>query len=243
MPSTTFLAPLTNSRLVRRAADAVLLRYAHHRTVSLDRMDVGRGAARHADAPRAQSEAHAVRPRPRLRPHPLGRRLPGARAGPRVRVVLEHLLEGRLPAARQHHLAGEDSVLRAVVAARRAARRSTSRCRGRWWRRTRRPAFTTIALFRHANPAAKLFTGKFFFLGGSTDLRKQADGSLAGDLSGIAAKELFEFLRPYTFPPRRPHAHHGLGREGAPLRGAERPRTDHRAQRHPGVDVRAVRRA
>ena len=34
---------------------------------------------------------------------------------------------------------------------------------------------------------AKLFTGKFFFLGGSTDLRKQADGSLAGDLSGIAA--------------------------------------------------------
>ena len=65
----------------------------------------------------------------------------------------------------------------------------------------RKAAFTTTALFRHANPTAKLFTGKFFFLGGSTDLRKQADGSLAGDLSGIAAKELYEFLRPYTFPP------------------------------------------
>ncbi|HSQ55457.1 MAG TPA: GH3 auxin-responsive promoter family protein, partial [Gemmata sp.] len=65
----------------------------------------------------------------------------------------------------------------------------------------KKTAFTTIALFRHANPNARLFTGKFFFLGGSTDLRKQADGSLAGDLSGIATKELMEFLRPYTFPP------------------------------------------
>ena len=36
----------------------------------------------------------------------------------------------------------------------------------------------------------QLFTGKFFFLGGSTDLRPQADGSLAGDLSGIAAREV-----------------------------------------------------
>ncbi len=52
----------------------------------------------------------------------------------------------------------------------------------------KKTAFTTIALFRHANPTAKLFTGKFFFLGGSTDLRKQPDGSLAGDLSGIAAE-------------------------------------------------------
>ena len=30
---------------------------------------------------------------------------------------------------------------------------------------------------------------------------KQEDGSLAGDLSGIASKELLELLRPYTFPP------------------------------------------
>src|SRR5262249_20085310 len=65
----------------------------------------------------------------------------------------------------------------------------------------KKAAFTTTALFRHVNPAAKLFTGKFFFLGGSTDLRKQTDGSLAGDLSGISAKELLAFLRPYTFPP------------------------------------------
>ena len=39
MASTAFLAPLAGSKLVRRAADALLLRYAHHRTASLDRMD------------------------------------------------------------------------------------------------------------------------------------------------------------------------------------------------------------
>src|SRR5947207_341745 len=69
----------------------------------------------------------------------------------------------------------------------------------------KKAAFTTVALFRHAFPAAKLFTGKFFFLGGSTDLRPQADGSLAGDLSGISAKELLGVLRPYTFPPADLH--------------------------------------
>src|SRR5262249_835004 len=38
-------------------------------------------------------------------------------------------------------------------------------------------------------------------LGGSTDLTAPADGVLAGDLSGIAAREVSRFLRPYTFPP------------------------------------------
>ena len=56
----------------------------------------------------------------------------------------------------------------------------------------RKAAFTTVALFRHAYPQARLFTGKFFFLGGSTDLRTQANGSLAGDLSGIAAIEVLD---------------------------------------------------
>jgi hypothetical protein len=61
-------------------------------------------------------------------------------------------------------------------------------------------ALTTLAMFRHAEPQAKTFTGKFFFLGGSTDLRTQADGSFAGDLSGIASKEVQDFQRPFTFP-------------------------------------------
>jgi len=62
-------------------------------------------------------------------------------------------------------------------------------------------AFTTMALFRNAYPKHRTFTGKFFFLGGCTDLRTQADGSLAGDLSGIAAKELVSAARPYAYPP------------------------------------------
>ena len=44
-------------RLVRRAADAVLVRYAHHRTVALDRMDAASGAARHPAAARPQGAA------------------------------------------------------------------------------------------------------------------------------------------------------------------------------------------
>lgn len=64
-----------------------------------------------------------------------------------------------------------------------------------------RAAYTTMALFRNQFPKHRTFTGKFFFLGGCTDLRKQADGSLAGDLSGIATKELMLAARPYVFPP------------------------------------------
>lgn len=68
-------------------------------------------------------------------------------------------------------------------------------------RSNRRAAFTTLSLFRHVHAHAEILSGKFFFLGGSTDLRQQADGSLAGDLSGIAAKEVPEAIRDYSFPP------------------------------------------
>ena len=60
----------------------------------------------------------------------------------------------------------------------------------------RKAAFTTMALFRNAFPQHRTFTGKFFFLGGCTDLRAQSDGSHAGDLSGIAAKEVIAATRP-----------------------------------------------
>jgi hypothetical protein len=65
----------------------------------------------------------------------------------------------------------------------------------------RRAALTTLALFLAARPGTPLFRGRLFFLGGSTDLSAPADGVLAGDLSGIAAREVSSFLRPYTFPP------------------------------------------
>ena len=68
-------------------------------------------------------------------------------------------------------------------------------------RSNKKAAFTTLCLYRNHFRKHRLFTGEFFFLGGCTDLRKQADGSLAGDLSAIASKELYLAARPYMFPP------------------------------------------
>jgi hypothetical protein len=68
-------------------------------------------------------------------------------------------------------------------------------------RSNKKAAFTTMAFFRNAFRKHPILTGKFFFLGGCTDLRRQDDGSLAGDLSGIAAKEMMAAARPYVFPP------------------------------------------
>ena len=65
----------------------------------------------------------------------------------------------------------------------------------------KKAALTTLGLVQAARPSSQLLRGKFFFLGGSTDLRQLPNGSFAGDLSGIAAKEVNAFQRPYTFPP------------------------------------------
>ena len=70
---------------------------------------------------------------------------------------------------------------------------------------------TSLALFLAAHPGTPLFSGRIFFLGGSTDLtplRPPGGGPappgppvLGGDMSGISARELTDLLRPYTFPP------------------------------------------
>ena len=65
----------------------------------------------------------------------------------------------------------------------------------------RKAAYTTMALFRHAVPDAQILRGKFFFLGGNTELRREANGSRSGDLSAIAAIEVSKVIRPYSFPP------------------------------------------
>jgi hypothetical protein len=71
-----------------------------------------------------------------------------------------------------------------------------------------RAALTALALFLAARPGTPLLTGRLFFLGGSTDLvepvpqnRKGTKPVLAGDLSGIVAREASPALRPFTFPP------------------------------------------
>src|SRR6476659_2081087 len=59
----------------------------------------------------------------------------------------------------------------------------------------------TMVAYHLANrPGSRLFLGKLFFLGGSTELEQPAPGVGQGDLSGIAARELNGWLRPYTFP-------------------------------------------
>jgi hypothetical protein len=65
----------------------------------------------------------------------------------------------------------------------------------------RNSALTTLAYFLHEHPKAPVFRGRAFFLGGSTDLKQNEDGSLYGDLSGISAREVSSILRPYFFPP------------------------------------------
>jgi hypothetical protein len=200
MPSTAFLAPVAGSKWVRRAADAVLVRYAHARAAALDRMDAGKvqhdtllrlvRAARNTrfgrdhDFARVSSVAD-FQARVPVREYEWFWNTYWKDAYPRLDDVT---WPGKVPyyALSSGTTSGTTKyipVTREMLASNKTA------------------AATTVALFRHAHPGAKLFTGKFFFLGGSTDLRKQSDGSLAGDLSGIAAKEVYDFVRPYTFPP------------------------------------------
>lgn len=68
----------------------------------------------------------------------------------------------------------------------------------------RRAARTALAWLLAAQPNTRLFAGKMFFLGGSTDLAPVGPDYLdvlAGDLSGIAAREIPAILRPFAFPP------------------------------------------
>lgn len=65
----------------------------------------------------------------------------------------------------------------------------------------KKAGFTMLAYHMATHPRSKLFHGRHFFLGGSSDLERPAPGVRQGDLSGIAAEQIVEVLRPYTFPP------------------------------------------
>ncbi len=63
---------------------------------------------------------------------------------------------------------------------------------------------TALELVMHhlaARPRSRLFGGKLFLLGGSTDLVERAPGILSGDISGIAARAAPRWTRPFAFPP------------------------------------------
>jgi hypothetical protein len=200
MLSTAILAPLARTGLVRRAADAVFLRYSHHRTVALDNLDVA--------ATQRNTLMRLVRKAKRTR---FGRDHEFARIG----SVADY--QARVPVRDYEWFWNTywkdayprlDGVTWPGKVPYYALSSGTTSGATKYipvtWemvKSNRKAGFTTTAFFRHAHPQAKLFTGKFFFLGGSTELRKQDDGSSAGDLSGIAATEMPDVLREYTFPP------------------------------------------
>jgi hypothetical protein len=200
MSSSAFLAPLAGSRLVRKFADAALVRYSHHRAAALDRMDAGK-----VQASALMRLVRTARNTKFGRDHDFDRITSVADYQARVPIhdyewfwtkywkdayprIDDITWPGKVPyyALSSGTTSGTTKYIPVTT---------------EMVKSNRKAAFTTLALFRHAYPAAKLFNGKFFFLGGSTDLRKQDDGSLAGDLSGIAAKEIAGYLRPYSFPP------------------------------------------
>jgi len=200
MPSTAFLAPVAGSRLVRRAADAVMVRHAHNRAVALDRTDAGK--VQHDTLLRLVRHARDTR---FGRDHDFARISSVADFQARVPVreyewFWETYWKATYPRIDDITWPGKIPYY-ALSSGTTSGATKYVPVSPEMVKSNRKAAFTTTALFRHANPGAKLFTGKFFFLGGSTDLRKQPDGSLAGDLSGIAAREVYEFMRPYTFPP------------------------------------------
>lgn len=200
MLSTAFLAPIAGNKWVRRAADAVLTRYAHNRTVALDHMDVGK-----------------VQQNTLLRLIRYARNTKFGRDHDFARIYSVADYQARVPVReyeffwntywKDQYPRLDDITWPGKIPYYALSSGTTSGATKyipltyEMVKSNKKTAFTTIALFKHAYPAVKLFTGKFFFLGGSTDLRKQVDGSMAGDLSGIAAREVQEFLRPYVFPP------------------------------------------
>jgi hypothetical protein len=200
MPGTAFLTPLTGSRCVRRVVDAASLRLARRRVAALDRTDLA-GVQR-------ETLLRLVRQARRTkfgRDHDFA----GVRSikDYQARVGVHdyewfwaNYWKDTFPGFANATWPGHTPYY-ALSSGTTSGATKYIPVSHEMVRSNRKAAFTTIALFRNANPDAKLFTGKFFFLGGSTGLRPQADGSLAGDISGIAAKELPGLMRPYAFPP------------------------------------------
>jgi len=198
MPS--WLSKVTGSALARRLADAGLHRYAAFRARQLDRLDIVKRQERELlRILRYARETHFGRDH---RFHEVTsvsdyqNRVPlrtyeqfwneylGA-AYPRLQNVIwpEHIPYYALSSGTTSGATKYIPVTRQMVASNKKA------------------ALTNLSLFLVKYPQAPIFRGRIFFLGGSTDLKANEDGSLYGDLSGIAARDLPDALRPYFYPP------------------------------------------
>jgi len=69
-------------------------------------------------------------------------------------------------------------------------------------RANKRAALDILVHHMTHRPDSRLFDGKSFLLGGSTDLAELAPGVRGGDISGIAAAERPWYVKPQFFPPR-----------------------------------------
>jgi len=67
----------------------------------------------------------------------------------------------------------------------------------------RKAALDLIVHHLNSRPESRVLGGLNFMLGGSTELVEQAPGICSGDLSGIAAREVPAWARPFYYPP--PH--------------------------------------
>jgi len=200
MASTAFLAPLAGSRCVRHVADAVSLRLADRRVAKLDRMDITQ-----VQNDTLMSHVRKARDTKFGRDHGFASIKSVADYQARVGIhdyewFWNNYWKDTFPGYENATWPGKVPYYALSSGTTSGATKYIPVTR-EMLKSNKKAAFTTIAMFRHANPTAKLLTGKVFFLGGSTDLRPQTDGSLAGDISGIGSKEFPGMLKPYVFPP------------------------------------------
>lgn len=66
----------------------------------------------------------------------------------------------------------------------------------------RKAALDVLVHHVRNRPESRIFDGKCFLLGGSTDLKELAPGIRAGDISGIAAAEKPLWVQRFYFPPK-----------------------------------------
>lgn len=64
-----------------------------------------------------------------------------------------------------------------------------------------RAALDMMCFHLRARPDSRILGGKNFMLGGTTDTERLAEGVHAGDMTGIAAREVPAWARRYTYPP------------------------------------------
>jgi hypothetical protein len=209
MAARSVLEALTGRPLVRRLTDAVMGRYAAYRTASLDARPAARlqqqallrlvRRARHTrfgrdhDFARIQSVADYQRRVP-LRTYETF-------WGDYWRRPFPHLEDVTWP-DRIGYFALSSGTTSGATKYLPLSRQMLAS--------NQKAALTTLAWFLAAHPGTPLFTGRLFFLGGSTDLRElrpeEGNGRprwrvLGGDLSGITVREAPALLRPFTFPP------------------------------------------